>query len=233
MTDRKISGCAEAEIELLAREGIADLTPAEIVEINALAREADNPAVARALAAGIPVHCGGAWLWPLTMRAGEWWQRVGCELPVNADREAALGYAMAHGRSEGMELCLSAYDAPQAVQRWLAGLSCTEGEYKLAVAEVLDQSTDPDADYRIERPGVPKPRGMSIPEVSIQMAAMCGGTPDQWERACCMDYALAVMRAVLRQAAADGRSAADDARGDALARMGVCIQRIKDKRKAA
>jgi hypothetical protein len=233
MNERTISDYALAEIELLATEGITDLTPAEIIEINALAREADNPAVARMMARGIPVEVGGAWLWPLTLRAADWYSRVGCIMAREHDREAALGYAMAHGRADDMSLCIDGPDALRAVRRWISGLSCTMAEYRTALAEILDQGDDHAEDYRIERPGETRQPGMSIADVSAQMVALCGGTPDQWERACSMQYALAVMRTALRQASADGKSAADDARLDALARMGVAIQRIKDKRRAA
>jgi hypothetical protein len=232
MNDRTISGYAQAEIDALAIEGITGLTPAEIVEINAIAREFDNPAVARSLSRGTPVECGGAWLWPMTIRAAEWFDRVGCNLARESDREAAVGYAMTHGRTEGLELCVTLSDAPKAVRAWLAGLSCTMDEYRLAVAEVLDQSSDMTKHYQIENPHKQKPTPLSIGDLSAMMVAHIGGTPEQWERTCSMHYALAVLQTAMKQDAAEGKSAIDDARLNAQGAMGVCIQRIKDKRKA-
>ena len=233
MTDRTISGYAQAEIDALAIEGVTDLAPAEIVEINSLAREFDNPAVARSLARGTPVDCGGAWLWPMTMRAAEWFDRVGCHLARESDREASVGYAMAYGRTEGPELAVTLADAPKAVRAWLAGLRCTRDEYRLAVAEVLDQSADSTKDYQIENPHRQKPVPLSIGDLSALMVAQIGGSPEQWERTCSMHYALAVLQTAMKQNAAEGKTAIDDARMNARGAMGVCIQRIKDKRQAA
>ncbi len=233
MTDRTISGYAQAEIDALAIEGVTDLTPAEIVEINSLAREFDNPAVARSLSRGVPVECGGAWLWPMTIRAAEWFDRVGCNLARQSDREAAVGYAMTYGRTEGLELAVTLADAPRAVRAWLAGLRCTMDEYRLAVAEVLDQAADTTRDYQIENPNKQKPIPLAIGDLSAMMVVHLGGTPDQWERTCSMHYALAVLQTAMNQNAAEGKTAIDDARMNALGAMGVCIQRIKDKRRAA
>ena len=232
MTDRTISGYAQAEIDMLAIEGVTDLTPAEIVEIDSLAREFDNPAVARSLARGVPVECGGVWLWPMTIRAADWFDRVGCNLARQSDREAAVGYAMTHGRTEGLELCVTLADAPKAVRAWLAGLSCTMDEYRLAVADVLDQSADITREYQIENPNKTKPIPLAIGDLSAMLVAQLGGTPEQWERTCSMHYALALLQTSMKQNAAEGKTAIDDARLNAQGAMGVCIQRIKDKRRA-
>ena len=67
----KLSGLAEAEIESLRADGI-DLTPAEIIEINALSWAIESPESRRLLSRGAPVSVGGVYLWPLyyTHRTG-------------------------------------------------------------------------------------------------------------------------------------------------------------------
>ena len=57
----KLSELAEAEIESLRAEGI-DLTPAEIIEINALGWAVESPETRRLLARGVPVAVGGVYL---------------------------------------------------------------------------------------------------------------------------------------------------------------------------
>jgi len=47
-----------------------------------------------------------------------------------------------------------------------------------------------------------------------------------------MHYALALLQTAMKQNAAEGKTAIDDARLNAQGAMGVCIQRIKDKRRA-
>jgi len=218
----KLSELAEAEIETLRADGI-DLTPAEIVEINALGHAVESPETRRLLARGAPVAIGGVYLWPMSLYAQDWFDRVGCQLDGNKQQTFALAYAMAHGRDAGEPLAMEGRDAEKTVKRWGKSLKCTFGELNVAVSQVLQQ--DEDAEQPPSETG-----GMTMGDFSAFLASACGGDPDFWERRCASGYTHAVLDCLCRQNSADGKKTMADPRIRAERALGWAVEKIKRDR---
>ena len=215
----KLSELAEAEIETLRADGI-DLTPAEIVEINALGWAVESPETRRLLARGAPVATGGVYLWPMSWYAQDWFDRVGCHLDGNKRQTYALAYAMAHGRDAGEPLAMEGRDAEKAVKQWGKSLKCTFGELNVAISQILQQDEDAE-----QPPG--ETGGMSMGDFSAFLAAACGGDPDFWERRCAAGYTHAVLDCIVRQNSAEGHKTMADPRIRAERALGWKIECIK------
>jgi len=218
----KLSELAEAEIESLRAEGIT-LTPAEIIEINALGWAVESPETRRLLARGAPVAVGGATLWPMSLYAQDWFDRVGCHLDSNMRQTYALAYAMAHGRDEGEPLVIEGRTAEKAVSRWAKSLKCTFGELNVAISQILQQ--DEDAEQPPSETG-----GMAMGDFSAFLASACGGDPDFWERRCAAGYTHAVLDCMVRQNSAEGHKTLADPRIKAERALGWAIEKIKKSR---
>lgn len=238
----KLSELAEAEIETLRADGI-DLTPAEIIELNALGHAVESPETRRLLARGAPVEVGGVFLWPMSLYAQEWFNRVGCHLTGNTRQAYALGYAMAHGRNDDEPpktlwdllkllwkgktthepLAIEGREAEKVVSRWANSLKCTFGELSVAISQILQQ--DEDAEQPPEETG-----GMTMGDFSAFLAAACGGDPDFWERRCAAGYTHAVLDCVVRQNSADGKKTMADPRIKAERALGWFCEKIKKSR---
>ncbi len=216
----KISDMAQYAIDDLRAEGI-EPTPAEIVELSALGWGVESPETRRLLARGAPVEIGGVWLWPMSLYAQEWFDRVGSKLDGKT-AVFALAYAMAHGRDEGEPLKIEGRTAEKIVTRWRKSLKCTFGELNIAVAQVLQQD---------ETPEIPsKDSGsMTIGDFSAFLASAVGGDPDFWERRCAASYAYAVLDAMVRQNMADGRACSSDPRLRANMAFGMAVEKIRTR----
>jgi hypothetical protein len=218
----KLNSLAKSEIDALLAEGITP-TPEEVVEINALGWAVHTPETRRLLSRGRPVPCGGAWLWPLTMRAVEWLEanRFGM-----TSVSPAIGYAMAFGRSEGPELDVTGRDAEQAVKQWFRALRCTLDEYAEAVQQVDNQDAKPDL------PSDPSGHPMTMGDLCAFLSATCGADADFWERRCSFGHVLAVVSAVVMQNHADKRPCSQDPRIIAERAIGFAIEKIKARHNA-
>ena len=216
----KLSPFAEGEIEQLQADGI-DLTPAEIVEINALGWAVTDPESRRLLARGVPVKIGHTYLWPLSLYAQEWFDRVGSEL--RASRQAyAMAYAMAHQYDEGEPFALDRKDADKAVRKWARTLRCTDGEINVAISQVLAQ------DEQHEDPPSPEDTGGMTPgDFSAFLSSALGCDELFWERRCAADYARATLDALVRQNSADGKPTASDPRIVATRQLGWLTDKIR------
>ena len=220
----KLSELAEAEIETLRADGI-NLTPAEIVEINALGHAVESPETRRLLARGAPVAVGGVYLWPMSLYAQDWFDRVGCYLDGNKQQTYALAYAMAHGRDEGEPLAMEGRMAEKTVARWGKSLKCPLRELNVSISQILQQDED------AEQPPDEDAGGMSMGDFSAFLASACGGDPDFWERRCASGYTHAVLDAIVRQNSAEGHKTMADPRIKAERALGWAIEKIKKKRK--
>jgi hypothetical protein len=218
----KLSDLAACEIEKLRAEGIV-LTPAEIVELNALGWAVETPETRRLLARGVPVEIGGVYLWPLSLYAQEWFARVGARLGDNIGQTYALAYAMAHGRDDGEPLAFEGRPAEKIIARWGKSLKCTFGELNVAIAQILQQEEE--AEQPPEETG-----GMTAGDLSALLAAACGDTPDFWERRCASGYALAVLSAIILQNQAEKKSCMADPRIKAERALGWAIAKIEKSR---
>jgi len=221
----KLSELAQAEIESLRADGI-DLTPAEIIELNALGWAVESPETRRLLSRGAPVPVAGLYLWPLSLYAQEWFNRVGCHLNGNTRQAYALAYAMAHGRDDGEPLAMEGREAEKVVSRWAKSLKCTFGELNVAISQILQQEED------YEQPSS-ETGGMAVGDFSAFMAVATGDDPDFWERRCAAGYTYAVLDCITRQNSAEGRKTMADPRIKAERALGYKIEQIKKSRKEA
>lgn len=215
----KLSELAEAEIDNLRADGI-DLTPAEIVELNALGWAVESPETRRLLARGAPVSVGGVYLWPMSLYAQDWFNRVGCELDGKASPVYALAYAMAHSRDPGEPLALDGREAERVVQAWGKTLKCTFDELNVAISQIIQQDEEPD-----QPPS--ETGGMTVGDFSAFLASTCGGDPDFWERRCAAGYTYAVLDAMIRQNSAEKRPTLADPRIKAERALGWAVEKIR------
>jgi hypothetical protein len=234
LPEERLNDLAAREIAALEAEGIR-LTAAEVVKLNALGWAIETPTLRRELSRGVPqMLCPGVHLWPLTIQAADWHERVGERLEPS--RKAlirhprlstylptlALAYAMAHAYSEGNELLSEANEAAEKVLEWAAGLKCTAEAFGDCIAEVIAQQDMPD---------LPKSddagRRMTAGEFSVYLAAKCGGTPEFWERRCSIGYAATLISVIIHQAIADGKPVTHDAKMAATMAFGLEADRIR------
>lgn len=237
LPEERLNDLAAREIAALEAEGIR-LTAAEVVKLNALGWAVETPCARRELSRGVPVMlCEGVYLWPLTIQAADWFDRVGERLRANklmairhpvlsADLPMlALSYAMAHCYAAGNALEIDGSEASSAVLSWASKLKCTADAFRDAVQSVIAQQDGPTINAESETPSI-KPG-----EFSVYLAARAGGTPEYWERACSVGYAVAVFMDILKQAAADGAPLPNDPKLLATRAFGIEAARIRESRK--
>jgi hypothetical protein len=187
---RELSDLAQAEIEQLRAEGYT-LTDADVVRINALCWEIETPSARVSLARGTPVQLGAIWLWPFTCAGAHWFDAHGCNMP---DPEAALAYALAHGRTE-IETATWGN-----VRKWRNALPVTRQEMLIATAECLR------ADAKDELPQSKNANTHTTAgQLAMMMQALHGGDIDQWERRVSIGYICDLLTTAAAQGAADGR----------------------------
>lgn len=208
----------EATIANLRANGIA-LTDSDVIEINALAYDvAEKGRYTERLSRGRPVHCGGVWLWPLTLLATHWYDSMGCRL---CDGREALAYAMAHGTEESL---LTAGNGD--VIAWARKLKCTAAELDLAMHDVLNQTDSPDTSRPSDENDAQK---MTAGRLSAVMVARCGGSVEQWERRVSVDYLRSVLEVIAEQNNSEGGEMLDYHTRKAEDALDACICRIKGR----
>jgi len=219
--ESKLNDLAAGEIAALEAEGIT-LTASEIVLLNSLAWSVECPESRRHLSKGVPVPCGASTLWPLTLYASDWLDRVGSKL---GDRMAtfAVGFSMAHAYDESGALDCEGRQAEKRVMAWFKSLRCTPKEFGVCVEQVLQQDESP------EMPPSGHDGTMSVGDFSAFLCAACGGTPDFWERRCSQGYAFAMLNAIAKQNAADGKPTAGDPRIMAERALGYAAEKIRQR----
>jgi hypothetical protein len=176
---RKLSSQAEAEIEALRYQGVT-LSDSDIIAINALCWEIENPSRRVSLARGKPVKCGNVYLWPLTIHNGTWLNDVGFSLEYNTEEdisasEVTMAYAMAH-RDDDMYLIEVA-----DIMKWFKSIRATVSEIRMAMSIIADNQK------RDELP-VRKGAGITVAQLAQLMVDNHGGTFDMWEKQCSIDY---------------------------------------------
>ena len=237
LPEERLNDLAAREIDALEAAGIR-LTAAEVVKLNALGWAIETPCARRELSRGVPVMlCEGVYLWPLTIQAADWFDRVGERLrPSRADvlrhpilsadlPMLALAYAMSNCYAEGNALAVEGVEASRAVMAWASALKCTCDAFRDCIRAVIVQQDAPDLPSDDESPR------MKSGEFSVYLASKAGGTPEFWERGCSVGYAVAVLMRILKQAAADGAPLANDPKIMATRAFGIEAARIRDLRK--
>jgi len=219
----QISGLAEAEIEALTADGI-EVTPADIVEINALAMDVESPQSKVDMARGTPVFAGDTPLWPMTMQAAEWLLRVGGGMFLGRLKNDAVSYAMAHCYKEGDPYNISGLKAAWKIEKWVNSLSCNHDMLLIATAEIIKQSET------AELPPEENPAdGLTLGELSCFLASISNESADFWERRCSTDYAENALNTIIKQNNADGRPSGNDPRIIAERALGWCIEKIRQR----
>lgn len=221
----KLSLIAQAEIDLLVQDGV-DVTPSDIVRINALAWNIDSPETRLALAKGIPVAVGGATLWPLTLQAYDWYERVGCTFTNEEDAQDALAYAMAHCYGDDATFNVVGGKARRAAIKFRKRLRCTRKELLEAISQVTRQEEN--------EPIPPDPEGkeLALGDLSALLCAMSGIPAEEFERRMSMNHALRVLHyTMMKQAQASGASATDDSHIRAEIAMGLYIHGVRERHK--
>ena len=223
---RKLSDLAQAEIEQLEAEGVK-LTASDIVAINAGAWAVETPEARLLLSRGVPVFVGGITLWPMTIYGAEWYSRVGCRLPGSLLQTYALAYALQHGRDEGNALDIGPCKAAAILMAWRARLRCRHQELVEAIAQCVEQDTQP------EDPADAKQPGMTYGEFSALITAQAGGSPLIWERQVSIGYVRAMLTAIMEQNKADDKPNANDPKIRAIRALGWVSELIRQRHKKA
>lgn len=217
----KLSDLAAAEIDDLTAAGII-LSPAEVVEINALAWQVESPHTRLHLSRGVPVFVAGITLWPMTLYAADWYCRIGANLKGSL-AELSLAYAMTHAYDDGDALLCDIETAPKKVKRWVKSLRCTRNALICAVGQVLQQDDKPPAPQREDD------TPMTVGDFSANLAAMTGDSPDFWERRCAASYTHSVLTAITMQNRADKRPCPNDPKILATRALGALTDRIRER----
>ena len=212
----KLCDLAQYEIEDLQAAGITP-SPAEIVKLNALAWAVRSTANEMTLAKGNPVTCGNVLLWPLTIEAGDWYNRIGCAIKGKAVE--ALAYAMAHCYSDGEPFTIT--DPRKAVSRWYRTVKATPAMVSVALDSVLSQMESPDMPTRLED------HQPSIGELAAKLAAETGIKPDYWERQCSIKYAVRILHIAMKRKSDTGRPLESDPVIQAQIALGYAVEKIR------
>lgn len=215
----RVSDLALAEIDALKAEGV-DLTPQDILRINALALRVESPSSLLHLSRGVPVACGGVWLWPMTIASGNWFQEIGGNLKGTAMQTYALAYAMAYGRDE-QALDYDIKSAERKVKQFAKGLRCRSAELVEAIKQVIAQDEIAEADKSNAKPK------HTLPELASTLAAMTHTDPRIWEYQCSIGYVCNMLNTIVRQNSATGEATISDSRIRAERQLGLAIARIR------
>lgn len=221
-----LTDLAAVEIERLAAAGV-QVTPAEVIEINAVATRIVTGSTREYLHRGNPVDMAcGVRLWPLTIQATDWVDRVACGFANARMRAFALAWAMAHCYAKGRPFDIAGARAYWKVAGWaVRRLACRMDALDAAVAEVLaqDKAPSPETDAKDDSPAT------GNGQLSVWLAEKCGGDPTFWEERCASSYAFAVLRAVIMSANETGDRLDLDPRIQAEIVMGQTLKRIRNR----
>lgn len=218
----RLHDLALAEIEKLDADGVK-YTPHDVVMLNAIAFGIEHPASRLELARGRPISVGGTTLWPFTLYGSDWYERVGMTLKGAKLQLWGVAFALAHGWQEERLLDFPDNEATKRVAKWARSLTCRQQQLEEAVSDIISQDMQPEDIGDIDQQNTRMP---SHGDLSAELSAMCGGTPDQWERLCTVPYALALIRTIRAQNDESGRSTAKDDRMRYDRAMGNYLKRI-------
>lgn len=211
---RQISDQAQAEIDELRRIGVK-VSDADVVLINALCWEIESPSVRMELSRGKPIKVGGAWLWPRTISAIQWFQDVGCNI---GDGLAALAYCMAHGR-EDIEL-----SNKKQVTEWYRALKCTRRELEAACSIILEQEEFD------ELPPSKDSDSASLGVLVQKMQSIHGGDVAMWERYVSFPYVIDMLNLAAAQSQAEaGKSESDIIKSRANLALAYALHKIANR----
>lgn len=226
----KLTGTAEQAIDGLRGEGI-EPTPQEVLYIQQLSLDVEAPKSGISLCKGAPVEIGGATLWPLTIAASAWYGEM-AEASWVADSTKmevyCMAFAMAHGHDPALPE-LKGLRARVAVRIWASRLRCTFRELTQAIVDVNGDEMRVQSDK--QKRDADKPSRVTESALAQDACALCGGTPDFWERECSMTYvAELVTRGMRLKSALGGKQVEDSA--EALAVLAQYVSEVREAHNA-
>jgi hypothetical protein len=181
MDNEKLCDIAAKRLQELRAAGCT-VTDAEVVELNAIGWRRLSSRYRMALSRGYPVQCGNVTLWPLTIAAEDWMQRIGYKLDCP---RYALAYAMANCYDKIAPFPESTNDAEIIVTRWAKKLRCHPDTLLEAIDQINQQSLDFDMPP-------PDPNELQDPLTKGDLVAWLSaysGTPEMWEREVAASFA--------------------------------------------
>jgi hypothetical protein len=222
-----LADLARAEIADLQDAGV-DPTPAEIVWLNELAIEVEQPAGrVAAHAAGEPVRMGPREvMWPFTLASAEWWQWVERNR-VYTTRDGArnaLAFALCNGRTpDAFAGILTADDARRAVNAWTLRCGATPADREAAILRCVPEIGAP---HQLPSKADPHPDPDATGALVAQLEAGTGLPGDYW-RAQLLTHAVKCLQAVYQQAALGVGTMSDQSDADYRAAMGAFMRASK------
>ena len=221
-------------IAKLRLQGVTDMTPEEIVRLNALCCDVESPSEWLALSRGVPQFAGGATLWPMTVEAGEWYRNTGCRLIGLRMPNYALAYAMAHCYADDDPFGGGPVRAYARVARWKSKLKCRYAYLMAAASECLRQNEMSDEELPPLDDDDDDGKGgetYSAGKIIAHLSALTGIPPQEYERNMAGEYAiLCFHRARMIQDRADGVPTKSQQRIDAERAKGLYMREILKKR---
>jgi len=230
-----LADLARAEIKNLEDTGV-NLTPDEIVWLNELAIEVENP-TGRVdfAAAGEPVRVGKHVMWPFTVSSAAWWARMaGTAFTTRDGARNALAFCLCNGRQPDVFAdILTTDDARKAVNDWTLRAGITAAEREAAILRCVPSIGDPHVlKSKNEKPVDPHGHEQMIAE----LVAGTGLPADYWLTQL-QSHAARCLSAVYKQAAIGaGADVSEDSKReyrDAMHRFDLAAKTIRDAHRAA
>ncbi len=224
----RLSGHAQARISQLEAEGIR-LTPDEIVRINALSWAVTSPGTRMGLSRGVPVFLCGIPLWPLTLQAQDWYERIGCRQKTERRRKLALAFAAAHCyRDTAVFDAIGPEQASGAVKDWARSLHCRMATLEEALSQIIQQD---ETEYVPPIPGSDK-GGIDPGNMALMLSAMTGRPAAEYEQEMSASSVIRMTYyAMMMQDRADQKPTATGPECDALRALEYYISEIRESRK--
>jgi len=225
----------ESAIAQLRREGI-EPTPEDILWLNQAAGKCIRPAACDELQfIELPCPCGNTLLWPLSIGARIWLERVGKPwLTGTGDLEKlGIAFAMAHSREPAfLNRLTTAWLTRIAVARWAAGLNATRAEIFDAVARAFSPE---DVDLvNIEFKGERPAKAGSASDYGDVLALLCHfikPDPEFWLWQASEDYATAMLRKISSALPGDKSISDDHAKFIAVSQFNLVVAEIRKAHK--
>ena len=226
----KLTGTAEQAIDGLRGEGI-EPSPQEVLYIQQLSLDVEAPKSGVSLCKGAPVEVGGVWLWPLTIAASTWYGDISQASWATASVKMevyCMAYAMAHGHDPALVETMG-FRARVAVRLWASRLRCTLAELAQAIADVNGDEIHVLSDK--QKRDANDPSRVAESALAQDACALCGGTPDFWERECSMAYVAELVTRGMRLKNALGGAQVDES-AEALAILAQYVREVRESHKA-
>jgi len=216
---------AEQQINRLISSG-CKLQPDEIIAIWELAKSAQKKSLDVELSAGWPVEIGHQKMYPMTIYSACWYNRHEGECNTDHERMTMLAYSLCHARSER--------DMPESnvtscVKKWYQALRCRKLELYKAINLVMDQEENYCAEIDDDEE---KEDGTKIEELSLYAVSLFGGSAEEWERLCSLQYVSNLITTAIKIKNGDGESEiARKANTNALRKLGRYCNGLMEKHK--